>query len=106
MSTRQSGPFDSVARKWFALAQRRKAAFVAMRESGRWRHYYATPAAFDNRMREINLTCDRWAKLAGNLPQEIDRAFDRDFDAIAVGSKLQLAKLDAAVLAVGPGRRR
>ena len=108
MSTRQSGPFDSVARKWFALAQRRQAAFIEMRESGRWKHYYETRVAFDSRMREINLACDRWAKLVGNLPERIDAAFDRGsmpselVEVEGLWSRLKQAKLDAAVLAEDP----
>jgi len=96
MSMRQSGPFDSIARKWLALAQRRKAAFIDMWESGRWKHYYVTRAAFDNRMREINFCCDRWASLAGHIPQEIDLPAYRNLMWSASADVLK-SKFDAAI---------
>jgi hypothetical protein len=64
MSARQQGPYDSVARKWLALAERRRAHIVELRESGRWKHYY-TPEEFLEAMREIINSRDEWARLAG-----------------------------------------
>jgi uncharacterized repeat protein (TIGR03809 family) len=64
MTTRQY-PFamDRAARKWRALAERRRAHFVELYRSGRWRHYY-TEAEFVARMRQAVAVADRWAELA------------------------------------------
>jgi hypothetical protein len=64
MSARQAGPYDSVARKWLALAERRRAHVVELRESGRWTHYY-TPAELLEAMREAIDSRDEWARLTG-----------------------------------------
>jgi uncharacterized repeat protein (TIGR03809 family) len=64
MSARQAGPYDSVARKWLALAERRREHVIELRESGRWKHYY-TPEEFLEAMREASSTRDEWARLAG-----------------------------------------
>jgi hypothetical protein len=64
MSARQAGPYGSVARKWLALAERRRAHVVELRESGRWRHYY-TPADLLEAMREAIDSRDEWARLTG-----------------------------------------
>ncbi|MGD0024430.1 MAG: hypothetical protein ABSC37_07360 [Xanthobacteraceae bacterium] len=68
MLARQAGPYDSVARKWLALAERRKAHLIELRESGRWKHYY-TEAELDEELRGINLARDRFAKIVGVAPQ-------------------------------------
>ena len=64
MSARQTGPYDDVARKWLALAERRRAHVIDLRESGRWRHYY-TPEEFLDALREVISSRDAWARLAG-----------------------------------------
>jgi hypothetical protein len=64
MSERQPGPYDSVARKWLALAERRRAHFVELCNTGRWRHYY-TQAELRDEMREMIRICNQWAKIAG-----------------------------------------
>jgi len=63
MSARQPGPYDSVARKWLALAERRKASFVLLLETGRWRHYY-TSAQLETETRKAEELCARWASIA------------------------------------------
>jgi hypothetical protein len=69
MSARQPGPYDSVARKWLALAERRQAHFLELSDSGRWTHYF-TPAELNDEMRRASLLCDRWARIAGLLPEQ------------------------------------
>lgn len=69
MSERQPGPYDSVARKWFALAERRRKHIVELRDSGRWRHYYSTAELLEA-MQEAVATRDRWARIAGLWPDE------------------------------------
>ena len=69
MSDRQPGPFAVVARKWHALAERRRLHIVELRDSGRWKHYY-TPEQLFQALTEAVATRDRWASLAGLLPQQ------------------------------------
>jgi len=64
MSARQPGPYDEVARKWLALAERRRAHVFELRDSGRWRHYY-TPGGLLEALREAIQSRDEWARLAG-----------------------------------------
>jgi hypothetical protein len=64
MSARQPGPYDDLARKWLALAERRRAHVVELRDSGRWKHYYTQEELLDA-MHEAVRTCDQWAKIAG-----------------------------------------
>jgi hypothetical protein len=71
MSERQAGPYDSVARKWLALAERRQAHFVELADSGRWRHYY-TVDGLEAEMRRAADLRDQWARLAGVLTDEDD----------------------------------
>jgi hypothetical protein len=64
MATRQPGPYDTIARKWLDLAERRKAHLVALRQSGRWQRYF-TEVQFADELHQVNLSCDRFAKVAG-----------------------------------------
>jgi hypothetical protein len=64
MSAGHPGPYGHVARKWFALAERRHAHVVELSNSGRWKHYY-TAEELHEVMREIVRSRDQWAKLAG-----------------------------------------
>jgi hypothetical protein len=64
MSARQLVPYDTVARKWLDLAERRKAHLIELRESGRWKHYF-TANELDDALRDVNLARDRFAKVAG-----------------------------------------
>jgi hypothetical protein len=73
MSARQTGPYDSVARKWLDLAERRHAHFIELSDSGRWRHYF-TRVELDIEMRRASLLRDQWARIAGVLPEFQDAA--------------------------------
>jgi len=64
MSERQTDPYDSVARKWLALVERRQQHFIELCDSGRWRHYY-TQAEFLEEMRKVLRVRDNWASIAG-----------------------------------------
>jgi len=55
--------FDEVAKKWHALAKRRREHFVELYRSGRWRRYY-TEEAFLARMREVVQGAEEWGALA------------------------------------------
>ena len=64
MSERQPRPYDSVARKWHASAERRRAHVVELRESGRWQYYYTWDQLLEA-LREAANTRDTWARIAG-----------------------------------------
>lgn len=53
MSERQKGPYDSIARRWLALVERRHANIIDLYESGRWRHSYTETDFLD----EIRKCC-------------------------------------------------
>jgi uncharacterized repeat protein (TIGR03809 family) len=64
MSERQPRPYDSIARRWHALAERRRAHVIELRESGRWKHYYTAEELLEA-LREAVSVRDAWAKIAG-----------------------------------------
>jgi uncharacterized repeat protein (TIGR03809 family) len=57
----------ATARRWCALAEQRRDAFVSLYESGRWRHYY-DEGEFIARMRDVVKAAERWRALAGPPP--------------------------------------
>ncbi len=61
--------YDQVTQKWRDLAERRRAHFVELYETGRWRHYY-TEEQFLACMREVIEAAEVWAKIA---PRRKDR---------------------------------
>jgi uncharacterized repeat protein (TIGR03809 family) len=67
MSGPQQGLYDSIARRWLALVERRQEHFLELCETGRWRHYY-THAEFLDEMRKVLRVRDQWAAIAG-LPR-------------------------------------
>jgi uncharacterized repeat protein (TIGR03809 family) len=74
MSERQPGPYDGIARKWLALAERRRVHLIELRDTGRWRHYYTWGKLLEA-LRETVNTRNEWARLAGVDPDEaLDRA--------------------------------
>jgi uncharacterized repeat protein (TIGR03809 family) len=54
---------EDVARRWHALAERRRAHFADLHRSGRWRKYYRE-RDFLAQMRETSLMADAWHKVA------------------------------------------
>ena len=68
MSARQPGPYAVIARQWLALAERRRAHLMELRQTGRWKHYY-TKEKLDGDLREMDVVVARWAKIAGADPQ-------------------------------------
>jgi uncharacterized repeat protein (TIGR03809 family) len=58
-----TGPYGRLAHKWRDLAERRRAYFVDLYQSGRWKHYY-TEEQFLVRMREVILAAEAWARIA------------------------------------------
>jgi len=64
MSARRSAhALDAVAQKWRALAERRRAHFLELYDSGRWKHYYGEEQ-FLYRMREAIRLTQRCAEIA------------------------------------------
>jgi hypothetical protein len=64
MSAPQEGRYDSIARRWLALVERRQAHFLELCNTGRWQHYY-TPAEFLDEMGKVLRVRDQWAAIAG-----------------------------------------
>ena len=66
--------------RWRSLAERRRAHFVELYKSGRWKRYY-TEEAFQAHMREVVRGVEAWtgmispgaAKAAGTPPVGTDR---------------------------------
>ena len=56
-------PFDSIARRFSDLAERRLNYFVELYRSGRWTHYY-TEQEFALRMLDVIKAARQWAELA------------------------------------------
>jgi hypothetical protein len=64
MSERQQSPYDSTARRWLALVERRQRNSIELCSSGRWQRYY-THAQFLDEMRKVLHLRNQWAQLAG-----------------------------------------
>ena len=54
---------EEVTQKWRRLAESRRAHFVELHRSGRWKHYF-TEEQFLRRMREAIHASERWAEIA------------------------------------------
>ena len=77
MSGPQSGRYDTIARRWLALIERRQENFLDLCDTGRWRHYYTEPE-FLEEMRKVLRVRDQWAALAGQpLNEELVRFEDQ-----------------------------
>jgi len=74
MSEPQYGRYDSIARRWLVLIERRQENFLDLCDTGRWRHYY-TEAEFLDEMRKILRVRERWAALAG-VSLEVEESGD------------------------------
>ena len=59
---------DDVAQKWRALAEWRRAHFVELYHTGRWKRYYSEEQ-FLLKMREAIKATDRWAQIAPTPPR-------------------------------------
>ncbi len=64
-------PNRQLAQKWSELAGRRRAHFIELYESGRWKHYY-TETEFLTRMRDVIHAADEWERLASARPDARD----------------------------------
>jgi uncharacterized repeat protein (TIGR03809 family) len=71
MSAPQESRYDSIARRWLALVERRQAHLLDLCDTGRWRHYY-TEANFIEEIRKVLRVRDQWAIIAGVALQDKD----------------------------------
>ena len=72
MSERQQSPYDSIARSWLALVERRQRNFVELCTTGRWRHYYTQAQLLDEVRKVLHLRAE-WARLVGvPVSEQID----------------------------------
>ncbi|MGE0563185.1 MAG: TIGR03809 family protein [Pseudolabrys sp.] len=62
-SGRPPFPFDDIALRWSNLADRRLAYYVALYESGRWRHFF-DERQFLDRIRDVKRAANEWDRLA------------------------------------------
>jgi uncharacterized repeat protein (TIGR03809 family) len=64
MPERQSArSYDELAQQWRELAERRRAHFVDLQQTGRWKRYY-TEEQFLTEMREAVRLAEAWARIA------------------------------------------
>ncbi|MGH6671975.1 MAG: hypothetical protein ACRECV_08380 [Xanthobacteraceae bacterium] len=68
MSVWQESPYDSVARKWLDLAERRRGHLLDVLESGRW-HDYVLDATLEDQLYELDLVCARFAEALERFEQ-------------------------------------
>ncbi len=61
-------PYQQLAQKWSALAKRRRAHFIELYNTGRWKHYY-TEAEFLVRVREAVRVAEEWERLPSSQPE-------------------------------------
>ena len=52
----------AITSKWHDLAEKRRAHFIDLYESGRWKHYYSEPE-FVALMRQTVQLADTWSQL-------------------------------------------
>jgi uncharacterized repeat protein (TIGR03809 family) len=64
---------DEITRKWHALAERRRAHFIELYDSGRWKRYYSE-GDFVAQMRETVKLADTWARLSNEPPPVVAEA--------------------------------
>ena len=63
MSAQPARSLDSLSRQWSDLAERRRAYYVELYDSGRWRHYF-DEAELLARMRDVVAAAQAWRELA------------------------------------------
>jgi uncharacterized repeat protein (TIGR03809 family) len=86
MSEGQTGPYDTIARRWLALVERRQEHFIELCGTGRWRHYYSR-AEFLDEMRKVLRVRNQWATIAG-LPVAEEHPLFGEYGAMPHGAEL------------------
>lgn len=59
----------TIAQRWRDLAERRRAHFTELYESGRWKKYYGDERLL-LRMKEVVATADGWELIANSFAQQ------------------------------------
>ncbi len=62
---------DAVSLRWRSLAERRRAHFIDLYKSGRWKRYY-TEDAFLAHMREVVRGADEWGRMVETVRGQAD----------------------------------
>jgi uncharacterized repeat protein (TIGR03809 family) len=65
-------PYGELAQQWRELAERRRAHFVDLQQSGRWKHYY-TEEQFLAEMQDAVRAAETWARVASADKTSPDR---------------------------------
>ena len=75
MSRRQQSPYDSIARSYLTLVERRQRNFIELCNTGRWRHYYTHAQFLDEMCKVLHLTQPMGAagRLAGQRAIEFQQ---------------------------------
>jgi uncharacterized repeat protein (TIGR03809 family) len=81
---------ERVALKWRELAERRRAHFIELYRSGRWKNYYSDDE-FLAEMRAADALARHWAKIAP-LPEERDPPAEAKAEPSAEVVRLQRAR--------------
>jgi uncharacterized repeat protein (TIGR03809 family) len=58
--------FVAIAQRWRDFAERRRADFTELYESGRWPRYYSEERLLE-RMREVVQSAERWTQITAGL---------------------------------------
>jgi uncharacterized repeat protein (TIGR03809 family) len=66
---------QEVAHKWRRLAEKRRAYFVELYHTGRWKHYFSEEQ-FLSSLRDAIRASERWAEIAPFPPREAARQED------------------------------
>ena len=73
LSETSIGTSIETARKWHALAERRRRHYVELYRSERWRRYF-TEEAFLLRMRDVIQNAENWTKILERMTGSGDEA--------------------------------
>ena len=73
LSETSIGTSIETARKWHALAERRRRHYVDLYRSERWRRYF-TEEAFLLRMRDVIQNAEAWANILERMTGNHERA--------------------------------
>ena len=77
MSAPREGRYDTIARRWLALVERRQEHLIELTETGRWRHYY-TQAEFREEINRLLRVREQWASIAGVSPYAEDAEEEKE----------------------------
>ena len=76
MAARFAPVLDQAAQKWRGLAERRRAHFIELFSSGRWKHYYGE-RQFLELLRDAVRASAQWAEIASPRLADVGRRSDQ-----------------------------